>query len=76
MDGKAIRSHLLRAGVANLKEYGYPACTAENILTDKVYSAFFKSMLDDNKGHSKEVDREIDALLSALSRPATQQGEE
>lgn len=72
MDGKAIRAHLLKAGVANLREFGYPGCTAENIMTDEVYSAFFKSMLDDNKGKSKEVDAEINGLLSGLTAPRIQ----
>lgn len=71
MESSRIRTHLITAGVANLKSYGYPHCTAENILSDKVYSAFFKSMLDDNKGHSKAVDAEIDALLAELAKDKT-----
>ena len=70
MSGR-IRSGLLTAGVANLREFGYPHCTDESILTDPVYSAFFKSMLDDNKGHSADIDKEIDALLAAIAK-ATQ----
>jgi len=41
---------MIAAGVRNLHSYGYPHCTAENIFTDEVYSAFFKSMLESNKG--------------------------
>lgn len=63
---KAVTEKLIAAGVRNLKEYGYPSVTAENILTDRIYSAFFKSMLEDNKG--KGVDAEIDALLTRIEQ--------
>lgn len=58
------QKHLIAAGVKNLKEYGYPHVTVENILTDTIYSAFFKSMLEDNKG--KGVDTAIKGLLDAI----------
>ena len=58
------QKHLIAAGVKHLKEYGYPNVTAENILTDRIYSAFFKSMLEDNMG--KGVDTAIKGLLDAL----------
>lgn len=60
-----IRDKLIAAGVRNLREFGYPHVTADNLLTDEVYSAFFASMLRDNKGNG--VDTEIDALLSELA---------
>lgn len=41
------RGQLLKAGVKNLKEFGYPAVDEKNILTDIVYSQFFKGMLED-----------------------------
>lgn len=59
-----VREKLIAAGVRNLKEFGYPEVNAENILTDQIYSAFFKSMLDDNKG--KGADAAIDALLKEI----------
>jgi hypothetical protein len=59
-----IEKKLLEAGVKNLREFGYPDCNTTNILTDKIYSAFFKRMLEDNKGHG--VDKEIDALLKSI----------
>jgi hypothetical protein len=62
-----IKEKLIEAGIKNLKEYGYPHVTKENILTDEVYSAFFQSMLNDNKGQGgKEVDNAIDVLLSQI----------
>ena len=60
-----IEKKLIEAGVKNLREFGYPDCNVENILTDQIYGAFFKSMLEENKGRG--VDREIDALLARLS---------
>ena len=60
-----IRGKLIAAGVRNLKEYGYPSVTPANILTDYVFSSFFKSMLEDNKG--KGADKAIDALLAEIA---------
>lgn len=51
------------AGVQNLRNFGYPGCNKDNILTDEIYKAFFVSMLRDNKGYSSEVDDAIDELL-------------
>lgn len=62
-----IREHLLAAGVKNLREFGYPNCTAKNILTDAIYRTFFASMLRDNKGQSAAADPEIDKLLAELA---------
>ena len=59
-----IEKKLLQAGVKNLRDFGYPDCNETNILTDQIYSAFFKSMLEDNKGMG--VDKEIYALLKSL----------
>jgi len=42
-----IKQKLLEAGVKNLKEFGYPSVDTENILTDMIYSGFFKGMLED-----------------------------
>jgi hypothetical protein len=64
-----MRDKLIAAGVKNLHEFGYPACTKDNILTDMIYSRFFVSMLKDNKGHSKEVDAAIDELLAVCDKP-------
>lgn len=62
-----IKDHLLNAGVKNLKEFGYPDADTKNILTDLIYAAFFKSMLEENKGVSTEqVDEVIDELLTTL----------
>ena len=59
-----MRDKLIAAGVRNLKEFGYPSVTPENILTDIIYSGFFKSMLEDNLG--KGADDAINALLAEI----------
>jgi len=65
---QAIREKLITAGVKNLKEFGYPAVTPENILTDYVYRSFFKSMLKDNRGKAGvAVDTVIDKLLAEIA---------
>lgn len=66
MTNEKIKQKMLNAGVNNLKEFGYPEVNTENILTDMVYSAFFKSMLLENKGHGKQIDEVIDELLNSL----------
>ena len=58
-----IRTALLKAGVHNLHEFGYPHCTVDNILRDMIYSRFFRSMLEENRGKSPQVDVEIEGLL-------------
>jgi hypothetical protein len=67
MTNEQIREHLLKAGVKNLKEFGYPEVTTETILTDIIYKEFFKSMLEDNKGNGKQIDEVIDQLLSEFA---------
>ena len=64
MTNEQIREHLLKAGVKNLKEFGYSEVTTETILTDEVYKEFFKSMLEENLGKGKQVDEVINQLLS------------
>ena len=57
------------AGVRNLKEFGYPDVTVENITKDMILSAFFKSMLEDSKG--KGADTEIESLLAEIEANKT-----
>lgn len=60
----SMRDELISEGVNNLRAYGYLNCNKDNILTNQLYKAFFASMLNDNKGHSLHVDKEIDGLLA------------
>lgn len=61
-----IEKKLIEAGIRNLREFGYPDCNATNILADQIYSAFFRSMLEDNKGQG--FDREINNLITMLPK--------
>lgn len=61
-----VRDRLIAAGVRNLQEFGYPDVDKVNILTDEIYSGFFKSMLKDNLGRG--ADAEINALLAEIGQ--------
>ena len=63
MTKEQIKDHLLKAGVKNLKEFGYPEVTVDSILIDEIYKGFFKSMLNDNLGNGNQVDEVINQLL-------------
>lgn len=45
-EANQLRDQLISAGVRNLQKYGYPSVDKDNILTDEIYSAFFRSMLE------------------------------
>ena len=62
-----MKDKLIAAGVKNLHEFGYPGCTAANILTDGIYKAFFARMLEDNKGQRDDIDKVIDELLAQIA---------
>ncbi len=69
-----MEDKLIDAGVKNMHAYGYPQCNKDNILTDEIYSAFFASMLKDNKGKAgSEVDKAIDSLLAKCDPKRHQQ---
>ena len=69
-----IRSKLLEAGVRNLQEFGYPSCSVSNILTDRIYSAFYRGMLEDNLGKSSSrVDEAIKGLIAEIEANSTRE---
>lgn len=59
-----VQQQLIKAGVRNLKEFGYEHVDVENIMTDEVYSEFFLSMLKDNIGLG--FDYEINGLIKSI----------
>lgn len=61
-----IRDGLLAAGVRNLKEFGYPGCNKSNILTDTVYKAFFKAMLERDEQKNPDVVEVLKQLLAEI----------
>ena len=63
---RQIRAKIIANGVRNLKEFGYPSVTPENILTDMIFRKFFKSMLEDNLGKGQDVT--IGELLEEIEK--------
>lgn len=63
-----LKKKLIRNGVKNLIEFGYPNCNEQNILTDEIYSEFFISMLNENKGNRSDVDKAIDSILEDIKK--------
>jgi hypothetical protein len=59
-----LQDRLIAAGVANLREFGYPHCTKENILTDMIYRRFFLSMLKEQGTQPRPLQDAIDALIT------------
>ena len=64
--GSDYTASLIAAAVKNLKTFGYPSVNKDNIFTDRIYQAFFISMLNENKGQGAQVDAAIASLLSKL----------
>lgn len=60
------RQMLIKAGVKNLKDFGYPGVTEENIFTDQVYGLFFKSMLQESLSDSRVDSETIDGLIAEI----------
>lgn len=63
-----MRNKLIDAAVKNLKEFGYPRVNRENIFTDDIYSAFFRTMLEENLGIRADIDDAINELLKEISK--------
>ena len=69
MTTEQIKRKLIIAGISNLKEFGYEQVDKENILTDDIYSQFFRLMLNDNLGKTVgAVDIAIFELLKIVKR--------
>lgn len=67
MKNSEIKSLLIKAGISNLREFGYPDVNEEEILTDEVYGLFFDNMLKDNLGKSTtQVDEVINELIEQI----------
>lgn len=67
---KGYQKQIIKNGVKNLREFGYPSVNEENILTDMVYSAIFKNSLNDNRGQSPNADvtEAIDDLIETITQ--------
>lgn len=60
------RQTLIARGVRNLREFGYLSVDENNILTDEIYSRMFRSILQDNMGHSRAADSELQKLIKEI----------
>jgi hypothetical protein len=63
-----MEKKLIEAGIRNLKDFGYPNVTAENILTDMIYSQLFKRMLEQSKEEQSHNQALIDSCVSLLAK--------
>lgn len=66
-----LRNQLITAGVRNLKEFGYPEVNGDNIITDHIYSVFFRRMLEENRdaneaAMTREIADACDALIAEI----------
>ena len=50
-----LREKLIASGVRSLRKFGYPTASEENILTDPVFSEFFKSQLKEAQEQLKDT---------------------
>lgn len=68
MTPEQARETIIRQGVKNLKEFGYPSVDEKNILTDMVYSVMFKNMLEDNKEQTtnQTIIKILDGLIEEI----------
>jgi hypothetical protein len=65
---KDLRTKIIENGIKNLNEFGYPEVNKEDILTDIVYSQFFKSMLEENLGYSNQMDLVLSNLIGDIKQ--------
>lgn len=63
MTPQEIREKIIANGVKNLREYGFASCNEGNILTDKVYAAFYLKSLPYNLG---ELNDTVDDVIKSL----------
>jgi hypothetical protein len=59
---------LIQAGIKNLKEFGYPDVTKDNILTDLVYSRFFKRILEETKAEANPCFAQGASVIAACEK--------
>lgn len=74
MATETIRDKLIKAGVKNLREFGYAKCSADNILTDYVYRAFFRKMVEetlDEHGQRPSIGKACRELLAEIDKATT-----
>lgn len=64
---QAARERVIARGVEACHEFGWPAVTKENILTDRVYSMFFRGTLVDSlRGHGTRADQVLQSIIDDI----------
>ena len=61
-----VRDKLIRAGVRNLRDFGCPDASPDNILTVPVFAGMFRHMLESDLGHGDAADRIIFDLIAEI----------
>ncbi len=63
-----IRRRAIESGVRSLREFGYPTVNADNIMTDKVYRAFFRSQLEEaaSLGDNSKISDVLRSMISEI----------
>lgn len=61
-----IKDSLIGIGVKKLKLFGFINVTTENIMSDEVYSLYFKRILQSMLGKRQADDATINELISLL----------
>ena len=65
-DSLSIKSKLIKQVVIRLRKFGFVHVNEENILTDEVYSLYFKKILNEMLGENAETDLVINQLLKTI----------
>ena len=67
MSRNNIQTQLIKAGIKALKEYGYPNVTEDNIISDYIYSSFFRELLYRSKDlHGGILNKDIELLVTEI----------
>jgi hypothetical protein len=70
-----MRSSLIQAGVKHLRDFGYPKCNSDNILTDRIYRAFFVKMLQDTVDDAEANSQVVSAAKALIGEAAAAEGQ-
>lgn len=69
------REQLLASLSDDIRLFGYPQCTPDNVLTDRIYSMFARKMLEDIVAEFGEGTPQVVHDILAEMKPADQGAE-
>lgn len=64
----ALREKVIELAVEALTEFGYNGVNKENIMTDKIFKAFFWAELLKSKGQNAQLDEVIQDIIKDLNQ--------